>query len=103
MNLGRHLVVTMPWLAPNEASLPPASSFLTEAGYWLLPKPADMVLALEDLVGAGQHFASLSSNSWFPLLKDHGYWDPMLSLVTSLLFGAVMLILSARQLAQTDY
>ena len=46
---------------------------------------------------------TLSSQPWVREAQAHGYWDPMLSLTTSLLFAVVMLVLSARQLAQTDY
>jgi ABC-type transport system involved in multi-copper enzyme maturation permease subunit len=103
MNLGRHLVVSMPWVFPEIGSLPPASSFLTEAGYWILPKPMDMVIILEQLLEAGKHFSTISSSPWVVQVQEHGHWDPMLSLTSSLLFGVVMLILSARQLGQTDY
>jgi ABC-type transport system involved in multi-copper enzyme maturation permease subunit len=103
MNLGRHLVVSMPWVVPDTAALPPFSSFLTEAGYWILPKPADMVIVLEQLLEAGKHFDTLSVQPWVRQMQEHGYWDPMLSLTSSMLFGVVMLILSARQLGQTDY
>jgi len=95
--------VALPWVVPDAASLPPVSSFLTEAGYWMLPKPADMVIVLEHLLEAGKHFAILSNSPAVLQVLEHGYWDPLLSLTTSLLFGVVMLILSARQLGQTDY
>jgi ABC-type transport system involved in multi-copper enzyme maturation permease subunit len=103
MNWGRYAVVSLPWVVPGQASLPPVSSFLTEAGYWILPKPLDMVVILEQLLDAGKHFTTLSNSPVVVQSQEHGYWDPMLSLTTSLLFGVVMLVLSARQLRQTDY
>jgi ABC-type transport system involved in multi-copper enzyme maturation permease subunit len=103
MNWGRHMAVSLPWVVPGEASLPPFSSFLTEAGYWILPKPMDMVIILEQLLEAGKHFTTVSNSPAVVQMQEHGYWDPMLSLTTSLLFAVVMLILSARQLRQTDY
>jgi ABC-type transport system involved in multi-copper enzyme maturation permease subunit len=103
MNLGRHMVVSLPWVVPDGASLPTVSAFVTEAGYWILPKPADMVIILEQMLEAGRHFDTLSSQPWVREMQAHGYWDPMLSLISSLLFAVVMLVLSARQLAQTDY
>ncbi len=103
MNFGRHVVVSLPALSPDVGALPPVSSFLTEAGYWILPKPMDMVIMLEQLLEAGKHFDTLSVQPFVVAMQHGGYWDPMLSLISSLLFGVVMLILSARQLAQTDY
>jgi ABC-type transport system involved in multi-copper enzyme maturation permease subunit len=103
MNLGRHMVAALPWTVPSGPTLSSVSSFLTEAGYWFLPKPVDLVIVLEELVGAKNHFASLSSNISVQMMQEHGYWDPMLSIFASLAFGVAMLVLAARQLGQTDY
>ena len=52
MNYGRHVLLA------NQADLPPQHAVLrglTEAGYWILPKPVDMNMILHSAVQSG-HF-----------------------------------------------
>jgi ABC-type transport system involved in multi-copper enzyme maturation permease subunit len=99
MNMGRHYVVAF---AP-EASLSPLTNFLTEAGYWLLPRPADMVVLLEQTLDAQRQFAGLSTMEVFRVIEHKKALIPELSLLVSLCFAAVMIVISGRQLAATDY
>jgi ABC-type transport system involved in multi-copper enzyme maturation permease subunit len=103
MNLGRHYVVALPELVPGTPPLSPLTAFLTEAGYWMLPKPADLVILLEQTLEAGKHFAVPSSWDVMQTVDRTGNYLPELSLFTSLGFAAVMLYLSGRQLAVIDY
>jgi ABC-type transport system involved in multi-copper enzyme maturation permease subunit len=99
MNLGRHYAVA---LAP-EASLSPLTGFLTEAGYWMLPKPTDLAVLLEQTLGVGQHFDSLSRLEAIRIVGEKNAFHPELSLLASLAFAGVMLFISGRHLAATDY
>src|SRR5205807_9100204 len=48
MNLGRHAAL----LQPELRDISPVFSFLVDAGYWVLPKPADLGTLLVDALGA---------------------------------------------------
>jgi ABC-type transport system involved in multi-copper enzyme maturation permease subunit len=71
-------------------------SFL-QAGYWLLPKPADLNWLLADSLKA--------QNPFFPYkaLEAQGLLQMDLSLVTSLAFAAAVLLLATVRFARTDY
>ena len=55
MNYGRHTLVLAQKLAP-ESSFSRSLSFLAEAGYWILPKPADFSFLLFDALDAQGYF-----------------------------------------------
>jgi ABC-type transport system involved in multi-copper enzyme maturation permease subunit len=103
INLGRHYTVALPDLMPGTAPMSPVTGFLAEAGYWMLPKPSDLVVLLEQTLQAGQHFSVPSSWEVYRVVDRTGAYLPELSLFSSLGFAAVMLLLSGRQLAATDY
>jgi hypothetical protein len=71
-----------------------------EALYWLLPKPADLGMILFDALHAEGYFGR-------PLdvraLTASGAVVPELSVLTSLLFAAAVLWLSAYRFARTDF
>jgi hypothetical protein len=96
MNYGRHAVVALPDLEGVSAALPA----LVEAGYWILPKPADMGMILFDALQADNYFSRITA---FQLLRSRGAFLPELSLVTSLLFTAAVLAVAAWQFVTTDY
>jgi ABC-type transport system involved in multi-copper enzyme maturation permease subunit len=100
MNYGRHAVLAQEVIAPEAAPYPAHLVAGVEAGYWLLPKPADLGILLEQALDAGKHFAALPE---FRAVMERGAFHPELSLLSSLLFCAGMLLVSARQLATTDY
>jgi ABC-type transport system involved in multi-copper enzyme maturation permease subunit len=100
MNYGRNAVVAMPYLDP-EVPFAPALQHTAEAGYWILPKPGDMVVLLDETVKANQHFSVVPQV--YRVAMDHGQFYGDWSLITSLLFAAVMLGVAAWQLRETDY
>jgi ABC-type transport system involved in multi-copper enzyme maturation permease subunit len=100
MNFARHAVVALPYLEVK-APFSPALQSLAEVGYWLLPKPADMVILLNDGLQAGNHFDLLPNI--FRIMMAHGAFLPELSLLTSLLGALVLLATAARRFITTDY
>jgi len=103
VNFGRHSAVALPTLAPHANHLSPLSRFFIETGYWLIPKPADQVMILEDALDADSQKATLSSLPEFAQARKQGDFNPVLSMLTSLLFCAVALGLSGQQLAKVEY
>jgi ABC-type transport system involved in multi-copper enzyme maturation permease subunit len=103
MNYGRHATLALPDIAPGVAPLPASATFAIEAGYWILPKPADMVMILEQAFEARQHFSGLSDLPEFAIVCRTGAFWPELSLLTSLVFCLAMLMIAGRHLATTDY
>ncbi|MFO0970470.1 MAG: hypothetical protein U0793_33410 [Gemmataceae bacterium] len=102
LNYGRHAAVAMPILEPT-AHLPGFSTFLLNFSYSVLPKPADMLLLLEEGVGASKVKATLSSLSEFRVVREIGQFDPSLAIASTVVFVCLMLALSAYQLSKTDY
>jgi ABC-type transport system involved in multi-copper enzyme maturation permease subunit len=101
MNYGRHMVVALPVMDPATAqAFPPGSQALVEAGYWLLPKPADMGLLLHLAVVGPQQPCSVPQ---METVRQMGAFYPGLSLLSSLAFAAGMLFVSARHLKSVDY
>ncbi len=100
MNYGRHAVVALPCLDPSTPPLPSGLQWLVEAGYWILPKPADLSMLLQKALNAGSHFGTIPA---FEAVQKMGAFYPELSVLSSLLFAIVMLAVAARQLATTDY
>jgi ABC-type transport system involved in multi-copper enzyme maturation permease subunit len=100
VNYGRHAVVAMPYLDPD-APFAPALQHAAEAGYWLLPKPGDMVVLLDQALNAHHHFDLVPRV--FQLAIDHGAFHPDWSLLTSMLSSVGLLALAAWQFRDTDY
>lgn len=103
MNYGRHAVVALPTLMPGAPALSPVSSTLVELGYWLLPKPADFIMILEDAQNAAKEKATLGSLPEFAIVREQGELDPVASLLSSFVFSVVMLAVAGVQLAKTEY
>ena len=97
MNYGRHCLLA---LESHMPPLHPVLRGLAEAGYWILPKPVDMGTILHRVLDAGDSFRSLSE---LQKVQELGAFYPELSLVTSLLFAIVMIVVAARQLSARDY
>jgi hypothetical protein len=99
MNYGRHVLALADRLAP-ESSFSSSVLWLADAGYWMLPKPADIGMLLFGALDAGQYFRSLFD----PVsLAQAGFFSLELSILTSLAFMAYLLVAAARQFAATDY
>ena len=97
INYGRHCLLTLE--SPTNP-LHPVLRGLAEAGYWILPKPVDLGTILHRVLDATSSFRSLSE---LQRVQELGAFYPGLSLVTSLLFASVMIVVASRQLAATDY
>jgi hypothetical protein len=92
------------WISTQAVAAPEAltrpGNVLLEAGYWVLPKPADLNWLLFDALRADHYFGKLGA---FQTLEARGLFRPELSVLTSLLFAAVLLSLSVWKFARTDY
>jgi hypothetical protein len=96
MNYGRHAAVALTDLHGATGHF----SWAVEVGYWVLPKPADMSIMLIDSLQAGKFFGSVLE---YQRVQEMGAYQPGLSLLTSLLFAAAVLGLSAWEFVHTDY
>ena len=94
-NFARHAAVAREGTAEFQTS-----STALEAGYWLLPKPADMSLILYQVIGADGFVSEFDE---FRAVRDKDAFHPAMSLLASLAFGAVMLGLAARELEAAEY
>jgi ABC-type transport system involved in multi-copper enzyme maturation permease subunit len=100
MNYGRHAVVALPHLDPGAAAFPESFQALTEAAYWLLPKPADLGMILQQAVaGNGEPFPVREFEA---VRQMHSFW-PELSILSSLGFAAALFAAAARHLARAEY
>ncbi len=88
------------WNAAHAAGSSGESSLGLGAAYWLLPKPADLSGLLFELLHADQYFGRLLQ---YNLLGEQGGAHLAASLLTSLVFAVVALVLSARRFARIDY
>ena len=98
MNFGRHALLTPGDLVADSVQ----SRWLTwlvDAGYWILPKPADLGLLLYNALGAGDHFGAILNSG---ALAAHGF-SMLLSVLSSAAFAVVVLAVSARMFQATDY
>ncbi|MCS7045665.1 MAG: hypothetical protein NZO58_04850, partial [Gemmataceae bacterium] len=89
--------------AVTYTSLSPLTLWLIDASYWLFPKPADMVIILEQALNAKEHTLTLGSLPEFRHAIALGHWQPLASLLTSLVFGLVMVGCAGRTLNKMDY
>lgn len=80
--------------------LSPASAFLIDAGYWLLPKPLDMSGVFFDVLRARDFTAPVAE---LEAVKAKGKFHPELSVFASLLFAVGILSLAAYEFRQMDY
>ncbi len=75
------------------AKAPPA----VEAAYWVLPKPADVVMLLDGVLQSDRHFQAPAQQAMQKAV------DPELSLLTSLLFTGAVLGLAGRRFVTREY
>lgn len=103
VNVGRYFVSALPELAspgPRAPALSPFFRALLDAGYWILPKPLDLMMILDSAMGASEHLRT------FPDLhqvQQTGLYLPELAVITSILSTVVVLLIAARQLATAEY
>ena len=98
MNYGRHAVVTSAQLMP-QGHFSAALGWLLDAGYWILPKPADFSVLLFGALDAKDYFGPVFD---LKTLEAHGF-SIWLSVITSLAFTGYVLFASGRRFATTDY
>lgn len=93
----------IPWAALNELPqpTPPARrSWLFEAGYWIAPKPADIGILLYDSLQADNYFSQMLE---YRTLKRHGAFHAELSILSSLIFTALILAIAGYEFVTKDY
>jgi hypothetical protein len=73
---------------------------LTEAAYWISPKPIDGGLILFNVLDAQRHFEKPLA---FNLLESGRVFSPFLSILSSLVLTGVLLALSIYELNAKDY
>lgn len=100
VNYGRFVMHEVYAVAPKEASIPTGFVGFVEAIYWLLPKPADLAIWLEQTIGAAREFAIPSS---YENMIDIGGYHPILSAFSSSLFAIVVFVVATRRFAEIDY
>jgi ABC-type transport system involved in multi-copper enzyme maturation permease subunit len=83
----------------SHAEPPPRDGVVSTAGYWLLPKPADMNYFLQELVQSASFFARAPAVA---ALRPDAI-NPVATFASSLLFIAIMLGLAGRRLRVADY
>jgi ABC-type transport system involved in multi-copper enzyme maturation permease subunit len=103
VNYGRHAATALPILAPETPPLSSFTLFLTDLSYWVLPKPADLIVALEQALGAQAHLTTLSRSPEYSAIQELGRWDPAGAVTTTLLFTFLPLAMAGRQLEKIDY
>ena len=99
-NFGRHALQAIDAVKNPNSSHSRFAQGLVEVGYWILPKPADFLMVLDRALDSGAHFegfAALENAANLPL------FSPALSIAASLVFAAVMFLISTREFASTDY
>lgn len=103
VNYGRHFVVVYEHLNPDGIALPAFTTFLSEAAYWLLPKPVDMTLMFEKTLNLGEHMSAMSEDRSIAKMLEKDLFHPIAAILSSLLFPAFALWAAASHLAKTDY
>ncbi|HWE40329.1 MAG TPA: ABC transporter permease subunit [Isosphaeraceae bacterium] len=100
LNFGRHAAVAL--AATRHGVIGQARGFgrAVEAIYWVLPKPADLMILLDRAVLARDHFAAPAE---FEAVQRLGAFHPALSVLSSALFAVALLAVAARELELTDY
>jgi len=94
MNYGRHAHL---YYSPDVAA---GLSGGLELGYWILPKPADLLYALGQAVGAHD---DLPAHAELAALEAKGWLSLPASALSSLVFAAAMLAAAAYELTHADY
>jgi ABC-type transport system involved in multi-copper enzyme maturation permease subunit len=103
VNYGRHYAVVYADLNPGATPLSDVTLWLSELGYWLLPKPADLTLMLERSMNLGEVKQTLESQEPFARMLKDEHFHPIASVLSSCLFPIFALWAAAAQLAKTDY
>ena len=103
INWGRHFTVAYADMNPGGPPLSGFTMFLSELGYWLLPKPVDYRLLLERSMQLGDSMMALETQAPFKNVLDKDDFHPLLIIVSSCGFPVFALWAAAAQLSKTDY
>jgi ABC-type transport system involved in multi-copper enzyme maturation permease subunit len=105
INYGRHFAVAYAELNPSGPPISALTVFLSELGYWLLPKPVDFTICLEKALNLGVGKMTLEMQQPFQtvLRPDSDLFHPLLAILSSCGFSGFALWTSAAHLAKTDY
>jgi|SRR5579883_71192 len=87
-------------IAVEVQGLTPASTFLLDAGYWVLPKPLDMSGIFFDAMKARDYSTPIPQ---LEIAKAKGQFYPELSVLTSLAFAVGILALAVYEFRTMDY
>jgi hypothetical protein len=95
-NTARHAVRSVPDLHGAASSLGGG----VEVSYWLLPKPLDLQLILNEALAADLPSGGLIDLS---VLAERGLWAPALSVLASVLFALVVFAVAVYEFHSADY
>ena len=96
VNIGRYALALM----ADMKGVAPTFGHMLDFIYWLLPKPIDFHLILMETLQAENLFARFLDVGQ---LTEKGLWHPAAAVATSLLFGVVLLMLTAYDFLTRDY
>jgi ABC-type transport system involved in multi-copper enzyme maturation permease subunit len=100
LNYGRHALATLSAGSLESASGMDRYRSVVDMGYWILPKPADLLLILNHGLQLGEH---ISEPEVFTLVQKTGAFDPELSLLSSGAFTVAAVLFASWRFAHTDY
>ena len=103
INYGRHFVVVYADLSPNGPVLPSFTVFLSEAGYWIFPKPEDLLILMEKSLNISQFKGTWESELHFVTVERKDLFHPIAAILSSCLFPIFALWGASAQLSKTDY
>jgi ABC-type transport system involved in multi-copper enzyme maturation permease subunit len=94
INFGRHAMTAAATVA-DCGQFSSITIWMTEIGYWIMPKPVDLACLSFDALGAQTHFRPVWENA-----VGVSLW---LSVLTSLAFAVYLLVVAERHFAKLDY
>lgn len=103
INYARYFAVAYSELNPGGPPLSDLTIFLAEMGYWILPKPVDFTIMLQEALNLGNTIATLDSQPPFKNVLAKNGFHPILTILSSCGFSGFALWASSSQLSKTDY
>jgi ABC-type transport system involved in multi-copper enzyme maturation permease subunit len=103
INYGRAFTLAYAELNQGGPPLSGLTMFLSEAGYWVLPKPCDFTIMLEQALDLSTTIVSLDSQPPFNNVLANDEFYPISAMLSSCGFAVFAMWASASQLEKTDY
>jgi ABC-type transport system involved in multi-copper enzyme maturation permease subunit len=100
VTFSRHAVVAQRLEGSQAPALSAAAEGALQAAYWVLPKPADLNLVLDEVLDGGKHFQGPPE---LRAVQKNRAFDPLMSLLTSLLFTGAVLAVAGRGFGTMEY